>query len=49
MKVFKGITVRIANNGCGIDKLCPTTGVWSIMFTSLLSKEDNQTLWALFD
>lgn len=48
-KLFKGITVRLAENGCGIDKKCPSTGEWSVFFTSRLSTSENDELWALFN
>ena len=49
MKKFKGIDVRVASNGCGIDKFCPATKTWSVMFTSGLTRSDFAALWALFD
>ena len=44
MKLFKGIRVREALNGCGVDKLCPVTNTWSVLFTSLLTVNESKEL-----
>ena len=46
---YKGITVRKALNGCGVDKLCPLENVWSVFFTSLLSVNDSNELYLLLN
>jgi hypothetical protein len=48
MKTFKGLTVRKAFNGCGIDYQC-ANGNWHVYFASQLSSTENDALWALFN
>ena len=49
MKTFKGVTVRKALNGCGVDKLCPLTNVWSVLFTSLLTISESNELQSILN
>lgn len=44
LSLFKGIRVREALNGCGVDKLCPVTNTWSVLFTSLLTVNESNEL-----
>lgn len=47
MKSFKGLLVRKALNGCGIDYQ-DANGNWNVYFTSQLTNSESDALWALF-
>jgi hypothetical protein len=49
MALFKGIEVRVANNGFGFDKQSPVTGDWSVLLTSSFTLLECDELKALFD
>jgi len=44
LSLFNGMQVREALNGCGVDKLCPVTNTWSVLFTSLLTVNESNEL-----
>jgi hypothetical protein len=49
MVTFKGVTVRKALNGCGVDKLCPLTDAWSVLFTSMLTISESNELKSILN
>jgi hypothetical protein len=49
MALFKGIEVRVADNGCGFDKQSPVTGDWSVLLSSSFTLSECNELKALFD
>lgn len=49
ISLFKGMQIREALNGCGVDKLCPVTNNWSVLFTSLLTVNESKELQLILD
>jgi len=49
INLFKGMQVRVALNGCGVDKLCSVTNKWNVLFTSMLTIDESKELQLILD
>lgn len=48
MALFKGVEVRISDDGCGFEKQSPITGDWSVLLTSSFTLSECNELKDLF-
>ena len=46
---FSGGSLVVRKNGFGVDKQCPETGNWSVLFLSLLTNAETASLFGILE